>query len=163
MFVKRSVSLIACAIVTVACSSIGHSEDKIPENEPILGQWKVTSAVQKGKELDNWEGYTYTFRRNGTYTGQAPNGDKLDGKFTLEKTEEDRDFRNIKLESEEDRPDLGGGGPRLGIFKTTSDDQMNLILTICVNQIRETSNHPRPSQFQSKSSFRLLLTLTEVK
>ena len=112
--------------------------------------------------MDALVGYTYTFRRAGTYSTQSPKGDIIDGTFTLEQTGEGEDVRNIKLETEEDQLDIGVGGPRLGIFKTTTDARMKTKLTLCVNQIGEGSNLPRPTGFQIKSPMRLLLVLTEV-
>jgi uncharacterized protein (TIGR03067 family) len=117
---------------------------------PLAGKWQVSSAVRYGKVAGGDVGVIYEFLPGGDLVIRFPGGRNLNGTYKLDR-EPDPD--HIDIETDEDRPDVGGGGPRLGIFMVKEDK-----LVLCINGA---AKKPRPLKPESKAG--QLTILLEMK
>jgi uncharacterized protein (TIGR03067 family) len=139
--------MVCIAVAFLCCGSA------IAADPPLDGKWRVTSAVQYGKKAPNQVGIAYEFLPGGSMVIRYPGGRNLKGTYTLDRK---ADPDQIDIETDEDRPDVGGGGPRLGIFDIKDDK-----LTLCVNGA---GKQPRPLKLESKAGkLTILYEFTRVK
>jgi uncharacterized protein (TIGR03067 family) len=134
-----------------ACLTSARSIDAA--DPPLTGKWVVKSAVRHGKEAPSAVGIVYEFLPAGELVIHYPGGRSLNARYRLNR-EPDPD--EIDIETDEDRPDVGGGGPRLGILAIKDDN-----LTLCINSA---ARKPRPAKLESKAGqVTILYELTRKK
>lgn len=113
---------------------------------PLTGKWRVTSAVRFGKDAPREVKSIYEFLPGGDLVIRLPGGAIKKGTYKLNR---EADPDHIDIETDEDSPALGGGGPRLGIF-TIKDD----ILGLCINGDAKVA---RPLKLESKEGQKTIL------
>lgn len=152
------------ALISIVCWKLMPASELLQDDEreskkpEIVGTWIVTSAMSNGKEYESMKGNTFIFEEDGSYVHTRKAGLQVKGTF---KTSPKGDISLIAMESWEDKPEVGGAGPRLGIYKSEADKDKTRVLSIC---IRTGGGLPRPDDFKStKGSHRLLINLQQVQ
>lgn len=122
--------------------------------EPVLaGRWRVKSATFYGKPAPDEVGSIYLFGKDFLLSIQHIALEERPASGTVDLTAKPW---TIDLERDDDRPAVGGGGPREGIIELKGD-----VLTICVNG---TAKEPRPKKFESKEGqLSILIVMERVK
>ena len=113
---------ILLAIALLGC--LYASLEATAQEPSLIGQWKVVSATRYGDNAKDVVGVIWRFQRGNKFTTRDPNGRSLEGRYQLTKAD---DPWQIDLETNEDKPEFGGRGPRLGIV-TVEGGQ----LTLCI-------------------------------
>lgn len=122
--------------------------------EPVLaGKWRVKSATLYGKPAPDAVGSIYLFGKDALLSIQHIGHEEKPASGTVDLTAKPW---TIDLELDDDRPAVGGEGPREGIIELKGD-----VLTFCVSAA---AKEPRPKKFESKEGqFSLLIVMERIK
>lgn len=160
MTITLAVFTLACTFATQSarCEITQDDKEGRQENQQIVATWTVVAAVHNGKDSESNRGDIYRFEKDGTYIRTLDPGMQIEGTYKVTRNGDDW---WIAMETEEDKPEFGGAGPRLGILKAEINKEMKIELTIC---IATSGGLPRPDEFDSpKGKHRLLLTFVKAE
>lgn len=144
--------LSAALIIVAGLLSAGDS--RVAAEEPaIQGKWKVISTKWYGKDASDDVGVIWEFQDEKQLVIHFANARKLEGRYQFDT---DKNPWQIEIETSEDRPDVGGGGPRKGIVSIEGDG-----LTLCVTGSAAVQ---RPKEMVSKEgTLNILRVMKRVK
>jgi uncharacterized protein (TIGR03067 family) len=104
-----------------------------------------------GKESKSQVGNVWEFQKDGAFVVEYRGGHKLAGEYRRYPVERDSP-QWIDIETTEDKPAFGGGGPRPGIVAVKGDR-----LELCVSG----GGKSRPEKFASEAGSRYILYLMQ--
>jgi uncharacterized protein (TIGR03067 family) len=127
------------ALGVSVCFAVGVASSLAADKPGIVGKWKVVSVTWYGKTSKSEVGAIYEFADKNRLAIRFPDGHALTGEY---RTDAEKKPPHIDIETAEDKPQVGGGGPRAGIF-SVQDDR----LVLCLNGA---ASVPRPDKFESR-------------
>jgi uncharacterized protein (TIGR03067 family) len=147
---SASGTLLAAVLFMIA----GPERDAPVDDASILGKWRVVQAVFYGEDAPDSRGEVCEFRERGQLLVWLP-GEiaPQEGSYWLDRKQTPH---HIDIETFQDRPDVGGGGPRRGIFRIRGD-----VLLVCVTGESGTDDDFRPEDFTSVEGSRAILYTME--
>jgi uncharacterized protein (TIGR03067 family) len=125
------------------------------EEPAIAGKWRIKSVTTGGKPSPGQVGCTYEFGKDALISFQYVGDEARPATGMVDFTAKPW---TVDIELDDDRPAVGGSGPRVGIMELKGD-----VLTICVSSTARAGN-PRPKEFESKKGQSyILIVLDRVK
>jgi uncharacterized protein (TIGR03067 family) len=133
---------------------LSTGDSRVVAEEPAInGKWKVISTKHYGKDVPNEVGVIWEFQDEKHLVIHHNNGMKLEGRYQLDT---DKKPWQLEIETADDRPNCGGGGPRKGIVSIEGDG-----LKLCVTG---SAAVPRPAEMVSKEgTLNILRVMKRVK
>ena len=127
----------------------GTERDAPGGDAPILGKWRVVQAVFYGEDAPESRGKVYEFREGGRMlVWRLGEISPQEGSYWLDRKQTPH---HIDIETFEDRPEVGGPGPRRGIFRIQGD-----VLIVCVTGESGNDDDFRPEDFSSVEGSRAI-------
>ena len=122
------------------------------EEPALAGEWRVKSETLYGKPSIGQVGCIYRFEKDALVAFQYVGHEAKPATGVVDFTAKPW---TLDIELDDDRPAVGGAGPRVGIMELKGD-----LLTICVSGSAG-AGVPRPKKFESKIGQSYVLTVLE--
>jgi len=144
------------AVSLLAASSLsGGSSTVVAEQNSqvaltIEGKWRVVAKTWYGKDSKDEVGLVWQFQGKDRFSMHFAGGRTLEGRYQIDINKKPW---QIDIETKEDEPAVGGGGPRKGIVSIDGDR-----LQLCVTG---SAPAPRPTEMVSQSGTLNILWILE--